>query len=71
MFYPELEEVFKLKDKGNLIPLYIEFDAGSETPLSVYSKVASTPYSFLLESADGRDLGILFESIKIIHSDKP
>ena len=55
MFYPELEEVFKLKDKGNLIPLYIEFDAGSETPLSVYSKVASTPYSFLLESADGID----------------
>ncbi len=25
----------------------------------------------LLESADGRDLGILFESIKITHSDKP
>ena len=53
MFYPELEEVLKLRDKGNLIPLFIEFDAGSETPLSVYSKVASTPYSFLLESADG------------------
>ena len=53
MFYPKLEEVLKLRDKGNLIPLFIEFDAGSETPLSVYSKVASTPYSFLLESADG------------------
>ncbi len=53
MFYPELKEVLKLKDKGNLIPLFIELDAGTETPLSVYNKVASTPYSFLLESAEG------------------
>lgn len=53
MFYPEFEEVLKLKDQGNLIPLFFECDAGFETPLSVYSKVASTPYSFLLESAEG------------------
>jgi len=53
VFYPEFEEVLKLKDQGNLIPLFFECDAGFETPLSVYSKVASTPYSFLLESAEG------------------
>ena len=38
MFYPELEEVFKLKDKGNLIPLYIEFDAQlASLPILIYT----------------------------------
>ncbi len=39
--------------KGNLIPLYTEINADLETPVSAYLKIATGPYSFLLESVEG------------------
>ncbi|KPK23365.1 MAG: hypothetical protein AMJ70_03640, partial [Dehalococcoidia bacterium SG8_51_3] len=53
MYYPELEEVKKLKTKGNLIPVYHEMVADLETPVSAYLKIAQGDYSFLLESVEG------------------
>ncbi len=53
MYYPSLEEVEKLADQGNLVPIYCEINADLETPVSAYLKIARPPYSFLLESVEG------------------
>jgi anthranilate synthase component 1 len=48
------EEFTKLARQGNIIPIYEELIADTETPVSVYLKVKSeSPYSFLLESVEG------------------
>jgi anthranilate synthase component 1 len=48
------EEFKKLARQGNIIPIYEELIADTETPVSVYLKVKSeSPYSFLLESVEG------------------
>ncbi len=44
-----------MTEQGNLIPVYQEFLADMETPVSVYLKIKDTPFSYLLESADGGD----------------
>ena len=38
---------------GNLIPVYQEFLADTETPVSAYLKLKDDSYSYLLESAEG------------------
>lgn len=38
--------------RGNLIPVYQEFLADTETPVSAYLKLREDSYSYLLESAD-------------------
>ena len=53
MYYPTLEDVRALSDRGNLVPVYREIEADLETPVSAYLKVARPPYSFLLESVEG------------------
>jgi anthranilate synthase component 1 len=53
MYYPSIEEVKQLKNKGNLVPVYREIQADLETPVSVYLKIARGGYSFLLESVEG------------------
>ncbi len=53
MYYPDLEEVKKLKKRGNLVPVYHEMMADLETPVSAYLKIARGNYSFLLESVEG------------------
>jgi len=53
MYYPTLEEVKKLKQHGNLVPVYREMMADLETPVSAYLKVARGNHSFLLESVEG------------------
>jgi anthranilate synthase component 1 len=48
------EEFVQLTSRGNVIPLFDEILADTETPVSVYLKVRSeSPYSFLLESIEG------------------
>jgi len=48
------QEFFELARQGfNRIPLVRELPADLETPLSVYIKLANTPYSYLLESVVG------------------
>ncbi|MGA7160482.1 MAG: anthranilate synthase component I [Bacteroidota bacterium] len=48
------EEFKTLSRGGNIIPIYEELMADTETPVSVYLKVKDeSPYSFLLESVEG------------------
>jgi anthranilate synthase component 1 len=54
MYQPTLEEYRALKERGYLVPVYREVDAGTETPASAYLKVKSGDYSFLLESVEGQ-----------------
>jgi len=53
LYYPKLEEVKKLKNKGNLIPIYRELVADLETPVSAFMKINRDGNSFLLESVEG------------------
>ena len=53
MYKPTLEEVKKLKDRGNLIPIYRELVADLETPVSAFMKINRGGNSFLLESVEG------------------
>jgi anthranilate synthase component 1 len=52
-YYPSLDDVKRLADQGNMVPIYREINADLETPVSAYLKVARPPYSFLLESVEG------------------
>jgi anthranilate synthase component 1 len=53
MYHPTLEEAKKLKDAGNLLPVYREIGADLETPVSAFLKINRGGYSFLLESVEG------------------
>ncbi|RJO61892.1 MAG: anthranilate synthase component I [Dehalococcoidia bacterium] len=53
MYHPTLEEAKKLKDAGNLLPVYREISADLETPVSAFLKINRGGYSFLLESVEG------------------
>ena len=53
MYYPSLEQVASYAGEANLVPVYREINADLETPVSAYLKVASGPYSYLLESVEG------------------
>lgn len=52
MLYPDLEGFKSLSAKGNLIPVYREIFADTDTPVSASMKLSGTP-SFLLESVVG------------------
>ncbi len=52
MLYPDLEKFKSLSSKGNLIPVYREILADTETPVSATLKLGGSP-SFLLESMVG------------------
>jgi anthranilate synthase component I len=52
MPYPDLESFKALSSKGNLIPVYREILADTETPVSAALKLGGSP-SFLLESMIG------------------
>ena len=53
MYHPTLEEFRKIKNQGNLVPIYREIGAGVDTPVSAFLKVKNGAYSFLLESVEG------------------
>ena len=50
---PGREEFVRLAREGNLIPVYREFLADMETPVSALAKLQATGPSFLLESVEG------------------
>ncbi len=52
MYYPDIDQFKTLSSKGNLIPVYKEIIADTETPVSAFIKI-DTPPSFLLESVTG------------------
>lgn len=50
---PSFSEFRRMARQGNLIPVYREFLADTETPVSAYLKIRDKSFSYLLESADG------------------
>ncbi|MEQ8821120.1 MAG: anthranilate synthase component I [Sumerlaeia bacterium] len=52
---PTLDQFKERAQQGNLIPIYQEILADLETPVSVYRKLADSPFSFLLESVENGD----------------
>jgi anthranilate synthase component 1 len=52
MLYPDLKKFKELAGKGNLIPVYKEILADTDTPVTAFLKLGGTP-SFLLESVEG------------------
>lgn len=53
MLYPDYKKFKELADEGNLIPVYREILADSDTPVSAFLKIDDGRYSFLLESVEG------------------
>ncbi|RMF26284.1 MAG: anthranilate synthase component I [Cyanobacteria bacterium J083] len=54
MIFPDFAHFSHLAKQGNFIPVYREWVADLETPVSAWYKVcASHPYNFLLESVEG------------------
>ena len=53
MYYPDFETFKKLAKEGNLIPVYREILADTETPVSALMKLRSKLHLFLLESVEG------------------
>lgn len=52
-YFPGLREFKELSKKGNLIPVYREIFADTETPVSAFKKLNSVDHCFLLESVEG------------------
>src|SRR5688500_8791328 len=53
MITPTLEEFIAKAEHGNLVPVYREILADTETPVSAFLKVGNRPHAFLLESVEG------------------
>jgi anthranilate synthase component 1 len=53
VFTPSREEFIAAAQKGNLIPVYRELLADSDTPVSAYAALGAGEHSFLLESVVG------------------
>lgn len=54
MIFPDFSTFSALAQQGNFVPVYQEWVADLETPVSAWYKVcAGQPYSFLLESVEG------------------
>src|SRR5438874_13820670 len=54
LYAPSFEDVTKLFEQGDLVPVYRTLPADLETPVSVYLKLAqANEPSFLLESVEG------------------
>jgi anthranilate synthase component 1 len=54
MIFPDFDQFQQLAEQGNFVPVYQEWVADLDTPVSAWYKVcAGQPYSFLLESVEG------------------
>jgi anthranilate synthase component 1 len=54
MIFPDFDQFTELAKQGNFVPVYQEWVADLDTPVSAWYKVcAGQPYSFLLESVEG------------------
>src|SRR3954449_9561985 len=53
MFTPSRDEFIAAASRGNLIPVYRELLADSDTPVSAYAALGAGEHSFVLESVIG------------------
>lgn len=52
-YFPAFNDFKKKAEKGNLIPVYKDILADTETPVSAFMKLNKTKHCFLLESVEG------------------
>src|SRR5215471_19600525 len=64
---PNLDEFSELARRGNVVPIFAEFIADNETPVSAFRKLDSsqTGYGFLFESTEKNDVSGRFSFIGI------
>src|SRR5947207_3622022 len=62
---PTLDEFSQLADRGNVIPLFTEFIADGETPVSAFKKLGNPGYSFLFESTEKNDVSGRFSFVGV------
>ena len=53
MIHPGKKEFIGLARQSNVVPVFLEMTADTETPISIFKKVAQSTESFLLESVEG------------------
>jgi anthranilate synthase component I len=52
---PSMDELCELARRGNVVPIFAEFIADNETPVSAFKKLDNGGYSFLFESTEKND----------------
>src|SRR5438874_2870598 len=62
---PTADEFSRLAKRGNVIPLFAEFVADGETPVSAFKKFDNSGYSFLFESTEKNDVSGRFSFVGI------
>src|SRR6266446_6102340 len=62
-FIPPLAEFAELAKRGNVIPIFAEFIADGETPVSAFRKLDRGGYSFLFESTEKNDVSGRFSFV--------
>src|SRR5438067_1777438 len=60
---PTLDEFVGLAKRGNVIPVFAEFVADGETPVSAFKKLDRGGYSFLFESTEKNDVSGRFSFV--------
>src|SRR6478736_5337434 len=62
---PTLDEFVELAKQGNVIPVFAEFIADGETPVSAFKKLDRCGYSFLFESTEKNDVSGRFSFVGV------
>src|SRR6266700_3775239 len=62
---PSADEFSQLVKRGNVIPLFAEFVADGETPVSAFKKLGNPGYSFLFESTEKNDVSGRFSFVGV------
>ncbi len=64
---PTVEEFSEIARRGNVVPIFAEFIADNETPVSAFKKLdaSRTDYSFLFESTEKNDVSGRFSFVGI------
>jgi len=62
---PTMDEFSQLAKRGNVIPLFAEFIADGETPVSAFKKLDNGGYSFLFESTEKNDVSGRFSFVGV------
>src|SRR5215471_1676206 len=62
---PTLNEFIELAKRGNVIPVFAEFIADGETPVSAFKKLNRGGYSFLFESTEKNDVSGRFSFVGV------
>jgi anthranilate synthase component 1 len=60
---PTRSEFIRLAERGNVVPVFAEFVADCETPVSAFKKIENGGYSFLFESTEKNDVSGRFSFV--------